>query len=250
MSNVALIIPARLGSTRLARKALADIEGQPMVVRVAQQASKVRGVSRIYVATDSDEIVQAAKSAGFEAILTPEELKSGTDRVAYVAKNLSEKFIINLQGDEPVCPPEAVEAAMEPVILRGALMGSVMTPFHDIQELKDPSNVKVITDKDRNAIYFSRHAIPFRQNPITDEELLRSEHFGKHLGIYVYQKDFLLQFSKWEPALIERSESLEQLRALYRGVKIGMGISQRGSQSVDTQSDLEKARKIFRELHK
>lgn len=247
MSNVALIIPARLGSTRLARKALADIEGQPMVVRVAQQASKVRGVSRILIATDSDEIIHAVKAAGFEAKMTPESLKSGTDRVAYVAKDLSEKIIINLQGDEPVCPPEAVEAAMLPVIQRGCLMGSVMTPFHEIQDVQESSNVKVITDAEQNAIYFSRYGIPYRQNAISDEEILKSPHFGKHLGIYVYQKDFLLQFSQWEPTLIERAESLEQLRALYRGVKIGMGRSVRGSQSVDTQSDLEKARQIFRE---
>lgn len=247
MSNVALIIPARLGSTRLARKALADIEGQPMVIRVAQQAAKVRGISRIIVATDAEEILQVVKQAGFEARLTPESLKSGTDRVAYVAKDLAEEVIVNLQGDEPVCPPQAVEAAMDPVLLKGCLMGSVFTPFHSIEEIQEPSNVKVITDAKDHAIYFSRYGIPFRQNPISDDEILKSPNFGKHLGIYVYQRKFLLEFSTWEPTLIERAESLEQLRALFRGVKIGMGRSVRGSQSVDTQSDLDKARQIFRE---
>lgn len=250
MSGVALIIPSRLGSTRLARKALADIDGQPMVVRVAQRAALVRGVSRILVATDSEEIVRACAQAGFEARMTPTTLQSGTDRVAYLAKSLTEKVIINLQGDEPVVPPQAVEAAMDPVLLRGCKMGSVMTPFRAIEEVQQSSNVKVITDKENNAIYFSRYGIPYRQNPVSDDELLKSENFGKHLGIYVYQREFLLEFSTWQATLIERCESLEQLRAIYFGVKIGMGRSVRGSQSVDTAEDLEKARAIFIEEKK
>jgi 3-deoxy-manno-octulosonate cytidylyltransferase (CMP-KDO synthetase) len=204
-------------------------------------------VSRILVATDSGEISQAVKKAGFEAVMTPESLKSGTDRVAFVAKDLKEKVIINVQGDEPVVPPEAVEAAMGPVLHKGDLMGSVFTPFRDIQETFSPANVKVITDANKHAIYFSRHPIPFRQNPLSDQEILQNPNFGKHLGIYVYQKDFLLKFASWDSVLIERAESLEQLRALYNGVKIGMGFSAKGSQSVDTAEDLEKARSIFRD---
>lgn len=245
MSQVALVIPARLGSTRLSRKALADIEGQPMVVRVCERARKVRGIHRILVATDSEEIVSVVRNAGFEARMTPESLKSGTDRVAYVAKDLSEPVIVNLQGDEPVIATEAVEAAMEPVIgSRGSLMGSVYTPFSSVAEAQEPANVKVILDQSANAIYFSRQPIPFRQNAVSDEEWL--SHVGKHLGIYVYRRDFLLQFTAWEPTFLERSESLEQLRALVHGVKIGMGRSLKGGQSVDTAADLEKARELFK----
>lgn len=246
MSTVALIIPARLGSTRLARKALADIDGQPMVVRVAEQASHVRGVGKIIVATDSEEIKNAVEKAGFEARMTPENLRSGTDRVAYVAKDLSDPVIVNLQGDEPVVPPEAVEAALLPLMQKGSLMGSVMTRFHLLQEAEEPSNVKVLTDENQDAIYFSRQMIPFRQNPVSDEEFLQNPHFGKHMGIYVYQRDFLLKFASWEPTLLERIESLEQLRAIYHGVKISMGVTAHGSQSVDTIQDLERAREIFR----
>lgn len=218
-----------------------------MVVRVCERAAKVRGIHRILVASDSDDIISAVKKAGFEARMTPESLKSGTDRVAYVAKDLKESVIVNLQGDEPVIAPEAVEAAMEPVLgKKGSLMGSAYTPFHSIAETLEPGNVKVILDKNSDAIYFSRHAIPFRQNLVSDQEWL--EHVGKHLGIYVYQKDFLLKFSAWEPTFLEHSESLEQLRALYNGVKIGMGRSEKGGQSVDTQADLEKARDIFKSL--
>ncbi len=247
MSKVALVIPARMGSTRLARKALADIEGQPMVVRVAERAAKVRGVQKVIVATDSDEILQVVKKAGFEARMTPLELASGTERVAYVARDLSEDVIVNLQGDEPVVHPLSVEAAMEPVLKRGSKMGSAYTFFRSMQEATSPSNVKVLTDLEGDAIYFSRYAIPFRQNSVSDEEILKDQHFGKHLGIYVYQRDFLLKYGSLEVPLMERCESLEQLRALYNGVKIGMGRTNYGGQSVDTAEDLELARKIFRE---
>jgi len=247
MSDLALVIPARLESTRLNRKALADIEGKPMVVRVAERAAKVRNVSRILVATDSEEIMSAVKKGGFEAMMTPKELRSGTERVAFVAKLLSEKVVVNLQGDEPVMHPLCVEAAMDPVLRRGCLMGSAFTSFRSFEEVMSPSNVKVITDKEGNAIYFSRYAIPFRQNAVADGEIIGDPHFGKHLGIYVYQRDFLLKFASLEIPLVERCESLEQLRALHNGVKIGMGRTHHGSQSVDTQEDLELARGIFRE---
>lgn len=247
MSEVALVIPARLGSTRLARKALAEIEGAPMVVRVAEQAQKVRGVARILVATDSEEIVQVVKKAGFEARMTPESLRSGTERVAYLAKDLQESILINLQGDEPVIHPAVVEAAMGPVVKGGRLMGSAFTRFTDVQEIQSPSCVKVLVDAAGDAIYFSRYGIPFRQNPVADSELLDHPHYGKHLGVYVYQRDFLLRFPTLDSPLMERAESLEQLRALFHGVKIGMGKTAYGSQSVDTAEDLEKVRKLFRE---
>ena len=245
MSEVALVIPARLGSTRLARKALADIEGQPMVVRVAERAARVKNISRILVATDSEEIVSAVKKAGFEARMTP-ALNSGTERVAHVARDLSEKIIVNLQGDEPVMAPQAIEAALDPVRVRGCRMGSAFTPFHSWDEVVEPSNVKVLTDTEGNAIYFSRYAIPFRQNAISDDEILQDPFFGKHLGIYCYQRDFLLEFPTWEQPVIERAESLEQLRALHRGVKIGMGRTAFGGHSVDTAADLKKVREIFK----
>ncbi|HEY8278877.1 MAG TPA: 3-deoxy-manno-octulosonate cytidylyltransferase [Bdellovibrionota bacterium] len=247
MSKVALVIPARLGSTRLARKALADIEGQPMVVRVAERAAKARNVSRILVATDSEEIVNLVKKAGFEARMTPESLNSGTERVAYVAKELSEEVIVNLQGDEPVMHPLCIEAALEPVLKRNCRMGSAYTPFKSWREVQSPACVKVIVDKEGDAIFFSRYAIPYRQNPLSDDEIVKDPHFGKHLGIYVYRRDFLLTYPSLEVPMIERSESLEQLRALHHGVKIGMGRTNYGSQSVDTAEDLELARSIFRE---
>lgn len=247
MSDVALVIPARLGSTRLSRKALADIEGQPMVVRTAQAASALRGLSRILVATDSEEIVKAVEKAGFEARMTPEELRSGTERVAYVARDLKEDVIVNVQGDEPVISPRAVEAAMDPVLKNWRRMGSAYTHFHTIEEIMQPSNVKVLVNSLGDAIYFSRYAIPFRQGAISDQELLNDPSFGKHLGIYVYQRDFLLEFSQWESPVIERAESLEQLRVLHRGERLGMGRTAFASVSVDTPEDLERVRALFRD---
>lgn len=216
-----------------------------MVVRVAERASRVRNVNRILVATDSEEIVAVVKRAGFEAHLTP-EFNSGTERVAYVAKDLREKIIVNLQGDVPVIAPEAVEAAIDPVRIRGCRMGSAFTAFRDWDEVLQPGNVKVLVDSESNAIYFSRYAIPFRQNALSDEEILKDPAFGKHLGIYSFQREFLLEFPKLPPPMIERAESLEQLRALHHGVRIGMGRTAFGGQSVDTAEDLEKARDIFR----
>lgn len=246
MSTIAIVIPARMGSARLARKALADIEGKPMVVRVAERAARVRHAGRVIVATDSAEIQAAVEKAGFEARITP-ELPSGTERVAYVARDLTEDVIVNVQGDEPCIHPLSIEAAMEPVLSRGCRMGSAFTAFRSGEEMVNPSCVKVLVDAEGNALYFSRYAIPYRQNPISEQELLQSRHFGKHLGIYVYQRDFLLKYSSLEVPLMERCESLEQLRALYHGVKIGMGYTNFPAQSVDTAEDLEIARRVFRE---
>lgn len=248
MSSIAMVIPARLGSTRLSRKALADIHGIPMVVRVARQAALVKdlvpGVDRVIVATDAEEIKAVVEKAGFEAAMTPSELASGTDRVAYVAKNLSHDFIVNVQGDEPLIRPETIAAALEGVRAGKAPMGSVMTTFASAAEMQEPSQVKVITDKNGFAIYFSRHPIPYRMKPVNEAELLAERRLCKHMGIYAYTRSFLQEFTRLEPCFLEKWESLEQLRALYHGAKIHMGFSQHGSQSVDTAEDLEKVRKL------
>jgi 3-deoxy-manno-octulosonate cytidylyltransferase (CMP-KDO synthetase) len=250
MSEVALVIPARLGSTRLPRKALADIEGAPMVVRTAQSASALRGVSRIIVATDSEEIFGHVQRAGFEARITPTELASGTERVAFVARDLSEKIIINVQGDEPLIEPLAIEAALDPVRQRGRRMGSAYTHFRSYDELLKPSHVKVLVNDEGDAIYFSRFALPYRQGEVSEAEILNDPAIGRHLGIYVYEREFLLEFAQAKSPVIERAESLEQLRVLQRGVKLGMGRTAFDAVSVDTQEDLERAREIYRQRNR
>lgn len=250
MSVIALVIPARLGSTRLPEKALADIEGQPMVVRVAQRAALVKGVSQILVATDSTKIQAAVQKAGFQAIMTDASLKSGTDRVAVAAAQLKADIIVNVQGDEPLISPKAIEAAMASVASGKTKMGSVMAPFTSLAEYNEPSNVKCIVDKNGHAIYFSRYAIPYAVKQYSEERLkadCAAGHLGRHLGIYAFTREFLLEFSKLKPVFLEEQESLEQLRALYHGIKIGMGRVECATQSVDTAEDLEKVRKLYRE---
>lgn len=242
MTKVAIIIPARLGSTRLPRKALLDIHGKAMVIRVAERASKVSGVDRVIIATDAEEIKSLVIAEGFEALMTPSDLPSGTDRVAFVAKQISHDVIVNIQGDEPLISLEAISAAMQPVLSGRTAMGSVMTPFTSIEEYLKPNNVKVLVDKNQDAIYFSRHSIPYQVNAVGADVLLQDPCIGKHLGIYVYRRDFLLEHAARSPVFIERCESLEQLRALYYGVKIGMGSVKYDGVSVDTQEDLEKVR--------
>ncbi|RZA02372.1 MAG: 3-deoxy-manno-octulosonate cytidylyltransferase [Proteobacteria bacterium] len=247
MSNVAVVIPARLGSTRLPKKALADLAGHPMVVRTAMAASKLGGISRIIVATDSEEIKRAVEKAGFEGRLTPSELATGTERVAYVARDLNEEIIVNVQGDEPLIEPLAIQAAMDPVLKNGRRMGSAFTHFQSYEDFLKPSFVKVLVNDLGDAIYFSRFAIPYRQGPVSEAELLADPKIGRHLGIYVYEREFLLEYAGWPSPLIERAESLEQLRVLQRGISLGMGRTAHASIGVDTQEDLERVREIFRE---
>ena len=162
-----------------------------------------------------------------------------------MARHLSEHIVINLQGDEPVMNPLSVEAALQPV-LNGRLMGSAYTFFRSWEEVQQPSNVKVLVDKSGDAITFSRYPIPFRQNAVPDSDVMKDPSFGKHLGIYVYERKFLLTYGSLDVPLMERCESLEQLRALHNGVKIGMGRTNFASQAVDTAEDLEKARAAYR----
>jgi 3-deoxy-manno-octulosonate cytidylyltransferase (CMP-KDO synthetase) len=246
MSSVAIVIPARMNSTRLPQKAMADIEGKPMVVRVAEQARLVPGVNQIIVATDHQRIADAVTAAGFLAVMTPASLNSGSERVAFVAKTLKEEIVVNVQGDEPLIAPESIQAALHPVKEGKAPIGSVFTPFHSMRAVQEPQNVKVITDREGFALWFSRASMPFRQGMVSDEELLGADCFGKHLGVYAYRRQTLLDFASWEQDLLEKVESLEQLRALRRGVKIAMGRTAFDAQSVDTQEDLERARQLFR----
>ena len=218
-----------------------------MVVRTAQSASRLGGVSRIIVATDSEEIVRAVEKAGFEARLTAPELASGTERVAVVARDLSEKIIVNVQGDEPLIEPLAIEAALDPVRKRGRRMGSAFTHFRSYEELLKPSNVKVLVNDEGDAIYFSRFPLPYRQGVVSEAEILSDPAIGRHLGIYVYEREFLAEFAAGKSPVIERAESLEQLRVLQRGVKLGMGRTAFEAVGVDTQEDLERAREIFRQ---
>ena len=236
--SATVIIPARLGSTRLPRKALAEIVGIPMVVRVWQQAIKSRGVGEVIVATDDEEIRGVVAQAGGRAVLTNPAHTSGTDRVAEVAATLRSDVIVNVQGDLPLLDPSWVEAALDALEQGGrsdtapAVMSTLATSMAAGDEER-PQVVKVVSDCEGNALYFSRQPIP------SGEVACR-----KHIGLYAYRREFLQEFASLAPTPLEQSEKLEQLRVLEHGRKIRVAIvdSVESMVEVDTQEDLDRVR--------
>jgi 3-deoxy-manno-octulosonate cytidylyltransferase (CMP-KDO synthetase) len=238
-----VLIPARLSSTRLPNKPLADIGGAPMIVRVAQQVAKSAAKS-VVVAADSLSIAQACEQAGVRCVLTRTDHVSGTDRLAEAATLLGlapDEIIVNVQGDEPFIEPELINAVAN--LLEADKTASMSTAAHPIslaQELGNPNVVKVVCDGQSNALYFSRACIPFDRDSTgrVNVPVLR------HMGIYAYRVGFLKTFALLPPAPIEQMEMLEQLRALWHGHKIKVNVALFASPAgVDTLEDLLQARK-------
>jgi 3-deoxy-manno-octulosonate cytidylyltransferase (CMP-KDO synthetase) len=242
-SKVVTVIPARYGSTRLAAKPLADINGKPMIQWVYERARPARGIAQTVVATDDQRIVEAVEKFGGTAVLTSPDLTSGTDRVAAVADRIPADIYVNLQGDEPLIVPEAIEAAVELVQTGRFPIGTVMTRLKNSAELHEPSVVKVIADRNQRAIYFSRHPIPYSRGP----EPRSPGDFVcmRHVGLYVYTREALMRFRSLPPSALEQAEVLEQLRALAEGIPIGISEVQFTSIGVDTPEDLDLVRKIL-----
>jgi 3-deoxy-manno-octulosonate cytidylyltransferase (CMP-KDO synthetase) len=248
------VIPARYGSSRLPGKPLLLIGGKPLILWVAERALAARSVSRAIVATDDKRIFDAVKAAGFEAMMTRGDHSSGTDRVAEVARDLDAEIIVNLQGDEPLIEPETIDRAVRQLeITAEILMATASEPIAEAAEVLNPAVVKVVVDDQGYAASFSRNPIPWPNQAVTRhgsiEAALRNEpallfSFRKHTGLYVYRRDFLLQFAGWPQSASERAESLEQLRALERGVKIKVVEAATLSIGVDTIEDLERVRAI------
>jgi 3-deoxy-manno-octulosonate cytidylyltransferase (CMP-KDO synthetase) len=241
-SKIVIVIPARYGSTRLQAKPLADIHGKPMIQWVYERSKRARGVSRVVVATDDSRIEQAVKKFGGEAVMTSPDLQSGTDRVAAVAREIPGDIYVNVQGDEPLIEPSAIEAGIELVASGRFPIGTVMTPLKSKDELLDPSVVKVIADKTDRAVYFSRHPIPYSRGPIPDRAPYASM---RHVGLYVYSREALQKFTSLPASALEKAEVLEQLRAMDQGIPIGIKQVDFTSIGVDTPEDLEKVRKIL-----
>jgi len=240
-----VVIPARLGSTRLPRKPLADIGGKPMVVRVAEQAKKSLAHS-VVVATDSTEIQAACDEHRIECLLTSPDHPTGTDRLAEVAQLLklpSNALVVNVQGDEPLIPPELINQVAQTLADHTeCAISTVAVPIHDAAEIQNPNVVKVVLKRDGEALYFSRASIPFVRNLKSEQKI---EHL-RHLGIYAYRADFLQAYSRLEPAPPEQAEALEQLRALWNGYRIAVHIAvQTPPAGVDTPEDLERVRSLL-----
>ena len=245
-----VVIPARYASTRLPRKALLPIAGKPMVVRVAEQAAK-SGAQQIWIATDHPSIMAAVHEHGFKACLTNAHHTSGTDRIAEVVAQQQwhdDTIVVNVQGDEPLMPPALIRAVAQHLHDHPqCAIATACHPIHDEAEICNPNIVKVVLDKDGNALYFSRAPVPyprdvFAQGAVSEKNITAL----RHIGIYAYRASFLRAFGQLAPVPIEQAESLEQLRALWHGYKIGVTVSaDTPPGGVDTEQDLHAVRKLF-----
>lgn len=232
------IIPARITSTRLPRKILREIAGQPMLAHVYAAAKGCAQLSDVIVATDSEEIMEACRKNGWRAQMTSDLHRSGTDRVHEVAQMVAADVYVNIQGDEPLARPEHIDALLKPMLHDNVLVSTVMTPCPPA-DVANPNAVKVVTAGGR-ALYFSRATIPF------DRDQTKSFPYRKHLGFYAYRKDALDKFCILPESALEKSERLEQLRFLENGIDIYVQETQYDTVGVDTEDDLRRVESILR----
>ncbi|HZH30651.1 MAG TPA: 3-deoxy-manno-octulosonate cytidylyltransferase [Pyrinomonadaceae bacterium] len=256
-NTVIAVIPARFNSTRLPGKPLLDICGRPMIVRVCERALAAANVSRVLVATDDERIRDAVRAAGYEALMTRAEHQSGSDRLAEVALALGESFdiIVNVQGDEPLISPRAIERAVAALLDDGeAACATTCETVASADDVLSPDVVKVVSDAHGHALYFSRSVIPYPREAVRRSGSLAAalaaepallSAFRKHTGLYVYRRAFLLEYARWPQSALERAESLEQLRILERGARIRVVETEERSIGVDTPADLERVRALF-----
>jgi 3-deoxy-manno-octulosonate cytidylyltransferase (CMP-KDO synthetase) len=236
---VIAIIPARYDSSRLPGKALAEIAGVPMIVRVWRQARRANSIGRVIVATDDERIARVVRAAGGEAEMTASTHQSGTDRIAEVAERIPAEIYLNVQGDQPFVAPADLDALAAPMIADPALaMATLATPISDEEEWYNPNKVKVLCDARGDALYFSRSPIPYARDGGIPAIARR------HIGVYAYRRDFLMAFAALEPGVLEQIEKLEQLRALERGYRIRVVAAVAPSLEVDTPADLERANQV------
>lgn len=247
-TNFTVIIPARFQSSRLPGKPLIDLQGLPMIIRVANQAKKSNATA-VIVATDNQKILQVCQSYNIDAVMTAESHSSGTDRIAEVIskKNLNNEnqIIVNVQGDEPLIAPENINLVAELLAAdKSAEMATLAYQITDWEAFTNPNNVKVVCDKFANAIYFSRANIPFPRDLMRQKDYINlplNFPVYHHIGLYAYNAKFVEKFTKLEPAPLEICESLEQLRAIYHGYKIKVGVvNSAPAPGIDTPEDVEK----------
>lgn len=255
--HVIAVIPARYASTRLPGKMLLSIAGKPLVLHTAERASESTLVNNVMIAADDQRIIDVAIAAGFDAVLTSEKHSSGSDRITEVAETLPDgSIIVNIQGDEPVISPAAIDVAIKAMVDDpDADIVTICEPIIDKRDVLDPNIVKAVVDEKGYAVYFSRSPVPFPRDAalrhggdivsaLTKEPELVKE-FHKHVGLYVYRREFLLLFTRMPQSTLEKTEMLEQLRALENGAKIRVVNVVSRSIGVDTADDLELVRAIL-----
>jgi 3-deoxy-manno-octulosonate cytidylyltransferase (CMP-KDO synthetase) len=243
-SSVFAVIPARYASSRLPGKPLASIAGRPMIQHVVERVRQAERVGRVIVATDDERIQKAVEGFGGEAILTRKEHRTGTDRVAEVAAHLEAEIYLNIQGDEPLIDPGAIDAVVAEMLDDDSIQ--VSTPCTAItlpNDVMDPNIVKVVRDFDGNCLYFSRAPIPW----VRDTRAAAAPHHWKHIGLYAFRRDALLEFPTLPPGELEAIEHLEQLRWLENGFRIRAVEAEYDAISVDVPADIQRVEKILQE---
>jgi len=247
------VIPARYGSSRLPGKPLADLQGKPLLYHVYHRASRARTLERVLIATDDERIFTSARGFGADVVMTRSDHRSGTDRIAEAVEKIPADVVVNIQGDEPLLEFAAIDEAVRLLSDCDAEMSTLKTPVEELEDLWNPNVVKVVTDHRGYAVYFSRAPLPY---PRTKEfpglalrDLLRKKpellrYYFRHVGLYAYRREFLMQFTRWDPSPLELLEDLEQLRAIEHGVRIAVGESNAGVMGIDTPEDLERIRRL------
>ncbi|MGM0470910.1 MAG: 3-deoxy-manno-octulosonate cytidylyltransferase [Bacillota bacterium] len=238
------IIPARYDSTRLPGKPLLEIQGQPMIQHVYKRAEEADILDEVIVATDDLRIKEAVLDFDGRAVMTSADHQTGTDRLAEVAAEIEADLIVNVQGDEPLITSEMITAAVQPLLAdQKAVMSTLKHQITDDEEIKNPNLVKVITDQNNNALYFSRSPLPYCRDQEAELD------YYKHIGLYVYRREFLLKFAQLAVTPLEKAESLEQLRALEQGYKIKVAETEANPLGVDTAEDLDRVREIMEAMN-
>ncbi len=245
--NITGIIPARFASSRLMGKPLANIGGKPMIQWTWESAKKSRLLNNVIIAVDDTKVYDVVKAFGAEAVMTPTEVPTGSDRIAMVAKNLEHtEIVVNIQGDEPFIPGRMIDEAIEPLLFDESIHVSTLAKkIMSVDEYKSSSIPKVVFDYNNMAMYFSRSPIPAVREAKNNLQRIQMADCYKHIGLYVYRKDALLKFTQLEPTDLEAVEKLEQLRMLEHGMRIKIVTTEMESLSVDTQKDLEQARMYY-----
>ncbi len=234
------VIPSRFGAQRFPGKPLALIAGVPMIVRVIRQAQKAKCLSEVWVATDDKRIAEVVEQSGAVAVMTPASLKSGTDRIAYAVKGKKVDIVVNIQGDEPVMAPQAIDAAVE--VLQAdpkVLMSTVVIPIQNKTDWLNPNVVKAVLAKNGDVLYFSRAPIPFPREGGVPKAY-------KHMGLYGYRPQWLQTMAQLRPAPLELTEKLEQLRAMENGVVIRAAVRKVESIAVDVPADVKQVERYLR----
>lgn len=234
-----VIIPARYDSTRFPGKPLYPLRGIPVIQHVYENSNRARLTDEVMVATDSETIFEKVVSFGGKAVMTDKKHPSGTDRIAEVAGSIDCDIIVNVQGDEPLIRPEMIDDVISLLEDKRASVGTLRKKIEDPNEIADPNIVKVVCDREGFALYFSRATIPFR----APHSEIRTPHYYKHIGIYSYRRDILLTLAGTEQTSLEKTEKLEQLRALEKGIRIKVRETFFETYGIDTPEDLERVEK-------